>query len=63
VTIDSQTNTPYIYRYFSNLKQEVLPSTDTVYRHRLFNKGITPQEIQGLHAVLELIKVVAGNRI
>ncbi|KAL1130569.1 hypothetical protein AAG570_011815 [Ranatra chinensis] len=48
-------------RYFNNLKQEIMPTTDTVYKHRVFNKGITPQEVQGLHAVLELIKSVAEN--
>ncbi|KAL0280136.1 UNVERIFIED_CONTAM: hypothetical protein PYX00_001520 [Menopon gallinae] len=48
-----------INRYFSNLRQEHPPTNDTVYRHRGFPKGITAQEIQGLHAVLAVIRMVA----
>lgn len=46
-------------RYFSNLRQEHPPTSDTVYRHRNFPKGITPQEVQGLHSVLSVIRMVA----
>lgn len=46
-------------RYYSNLRQELPPTNDTVYRHRGFPKGITPQEIQGLHAVLSVVRMVA----
>lgn len=49
-------------QYYSNLRQEVPLVGDTVYRHRTtFLKGITPQEIQGLHAVLLLIRTIANN--
>lgn len=48
-----------INRYFSNLRQEHPPINDTVYRHRNFPKGITPQEVQGLHSVLSVIRMVA----
>ncbi|EEB19194.1 conserved hypothetical protein [Pediculus humanus corporis] len=46
-------------RYFSNLRQEHPPANDTVYRHRNYPKGITPQEVQGLHSVLSVIRMVA----
>lgn len=46
-------------RYFGNLRQEHPPTNDTVYRHRNFPKGITPQEVQGLHSVLSVIRMVA----
>lgn len=47
-------------RYMGNLRIETPPVTDTVYRHtRNFSRGITPQELQGLHAVLLLIRNVA----
>lgn len=48
-------------RYMSNLRQETPPVTDTVYRHKNFHRGITQSELQGLHAVLGLIKTVADN--
>lgn len=47
-------------RYYSNLRQELPPVTDTMYRHFNYPKGITPQEIQGLQAVLGVIRTVAG---
>ncbi|XP_018324440.1 nuclear pore complex protein Nup205 [Agrilus planipennis] len=46
-------------QYYGSLKQEAPPINDTVYRSRMYHKGITPQEVQGLHAVLELIRTVA----
>jgi nuclear pore complex protein Nup205 len=49
------------HRYYSNLRQELPPATDTVYRHRNYPRGITPQEIQGLQAVLAVVRAVAGN--
>jgi nuclear pore complex protein Nup205 len=48
-------------RYYSNLRQELPPSTDTVYRHRNYPRGITLQEIQGLQAVLAVVRAVAEN--
>lgn len=48
-------------RYYFNLRQELPLTTDTVYRTRSHPKGITPLEIQGLHAVLGLIKTVATH--
>ncbi|XP_067003269.1 nuclear pore complex protein Nup205 [Anabrus simplex] len=49
-------------RYYSNLRQELPPSTDTVYhQHRNYPRGITPQEIQGLQAVLSVIRTVAEH--
>lgn len=49
-------------QYYNNLRQEVAAATDTVYRHRTpYHKGITPQEIEGLHAVLLLIRTVADE--
>ncbi|XP_021914767.1 nuclear pore complex protein Nup205 isoform X2 [Zootermopsis nevadensis] len=48
-------------RYYSNLRQELPPTTDTVYRHRNYPRGITPQEIQGLQAVLAVIRTIAEN--
>jgi len=52
-------NYPIFYRYYTNLRTELPPTSDTVYRHRGLPKGITPQEVQGLHAVLSVIKSVA----
>ncbi|KAF5282238.1 hypothetical protein FQA39_LY17658 [Lamprigera yunnana] len=46
-------------QYFNNLRQEISPVTDTMYRRAVHHKGITPQEIQGLQAVLNLIQTVA----
>lgn len=47
-------------QYYSNLHQEVPAATDTMYRRRnVFHKGITPQEIEGIHAVLGVIRTVA----
>ncbi|XP_063238890.1 nuclear pore complex protein Nup205 [Bacillus rossius redtenbacheri] len=46
-------------RYYSNLRQELPPTSDTVYRHRSYPRGITPQEIQGLQAVLALMRTIA----
>ena len=47
-------------QYFVNLRQETqIASTDTIYRLRTMNKGISPSEIQGLAAVLKLITVVS----
>lgn len=50
-----------LHRYYSNLRQETMMSSDTqhIYRHRPPTKGITPDEMEGLIAVLELIKVVS----
>ncbi|GJQ87127.1 hypothetical protein Trydic_g23975 [Trypoxylus dichotomus] len=49
-------------QYYSNLRQEMPPLTDTVYKQRTtYHKGITTQEVQGLQAVLKLIRVIAVN--
>ncbi|KAK9679304.1 Nuclear pore complex scaffold, nucleoporins 186/192/205 [Popillia japonica] len=49
-------------QYYTNLRQEMPPINDTVYRQRtIYHKGITPQEVQGLHAVLRLIRIIAVN--
>ncbi|XP_055390089.1 nuclear pore complex protein Nup205 [Condylostylus longicornis] len=47
-------------RYYANLRQEQAPGTDTIYRNRALNRTINPQEIEGLHSVLEIIRVVAN---
>lgn len=47
-------------RYYTSLHQEVPLTSDTIYRRRnMFHKGITPQEIEGLQAVLALIRTIA----
>lgn len=49
-------------QYNANLKQDLPPVSESIYRHsRLYTKGITPQEIEGLHAVLMLMKTVSDN--
>jgi len=50
-----------LHRYFNNLRQETLPVPDTIYRHKTLTKGITPQEVQGLQAVLKLTRIVLFN--
>ncbi|KAB0795840.1 hypothetical protein PPYR_09901 [Photinus pyralis] len=46
-------------QYYNNLRHEIGPTTDTMYRRAVHHKGITPQEIKGLHAVLHLIRTIA----
>ncbi|KAG8041529.1 hypothetical protein G9C98_002822 [Cotesia typhae] len=46
-------------RYYYNLRQELPPSQDTIYRQHCHPKGITPQEVKGLEAVLNVVQVVA----
>uniref|UniRef100_A0A1B0CE99 Nuclear pore complex protein n=1 Tax=Lutzomyia longipalpis TaxID=7200 RepID=A0A1B0CE99_LUTLO len=48
-------------QYYTNLRQEQNPSMDTVYRNRSLGRNISPQEIAGLQAVLELVQAVARN--
>ncbi|CAH1170192.1 unnamed protein product [Phaedon cochleariae] len=49
-------------QYYNNLRQEAPPQTDTVYRSRAsYNKGVSPQELDGLHAVLLLMRTVAEH--
>lgn len=43
------------------MRQEQHPSTDTVYRSRVLNRGINPQELAGLQAVLAVIRAVATH--
>lgn len=44
---------------FRTLRNEQQPGTDTVYRSRVFSRNISPQEIAGLQAVLQVIRTVA----
>ncbi|XP_055844433.1 nuclear pore complex protein Nup205 [Episyrphus balteatus] len=46
-------------RYYSNLRQEQCPGSETIYRNRVLNRSINPQEIEGLNAVLCVIRSVA----
>lgn len=47
-------------QYYNNLRQELPPTGDTVYRNA-YLKGVSPQELEGLHAVLLLIRSVADH--
>ncbi|KAK7605078.1 hypothetical protein V9T40_006936 [Parthenolecanium corni] len=48
------------HKYYHNLRMEQPPTSDTMYRHRsLYPKGINPMEIQGLQAVLCVIRRIA----
>ncbi|XP_063595108.1 nuclear pore complex protein Nup205-like [Penaeus indicus] len=46
-------------QYYNNLRQEEPGAMDTMYRSRGTPRGITPQEVQGLLAVLQLMSMVA----
>ncbi|XP_057651912.1 nuclear pore complex protein Nup205 [Diorhabda carinulata] len=49
-------------QYYNNLRQEAPPQTDTIYMTRApYHKGVSPQELEGLHAVLLLIRTVAEH--
>ncbi|XP_076547849.1 nuclear pore complex protein Nup205 isoform X1 [Osmia lignaria lignaria] len=48
-------------RYYINLRKELPPSQDTVYRQRSHLKGITPEEVKGLESVLLVVQVIAKN--
>lgn len=48
-------------RYYFNLRQEPISKADTVYHRPIQPRGITPYEIQGLQAVLSLIRAVAEH--
>nr|XP_012154566.1 PREDICTED: nuclear pore complex protein Nup205 isoform X1 [Megachile rotundata] len=48
-------------RYYINLRKELPPSQDTVYRQRSHPKGIASEEIKGLEAVLLVVQVIAKN--
>lgn len=50
-----------MYSVCRNLRQEQHPVTDTVYRNRMLNRNINPQEIIGLQAVLSVIRAVASH--
>lgn len=41
------------------MRHEQQPGTDTVYRSKAFSRNISPQEIAGLQAVLQVIRTVA----
>ncbi|XP_053673536.1 nuclear pore complex protein Nup205 [Anopheles nili] len=47
--------------YYLNLRQEQNPQSETVYRNRLICKSISPQEILGLQAVLQVVQSVARH--
>lgn len=48
-------------RYYFSLRQEPISKADTVYHRPMQPRGITLQEIQGLQAVLSLIRAVAEH--
>ena len=45
--------------YYMSLRQEVPTATDMAHLYRHYTKGITPQEVDGLTAVLQLIRTIA----
>ena len=45
--------------YYTSLRQEVPPAGDMTHLYRHYTKGITPQEVDGLTAVLKLICRIA----
>lgn len=47
--------------YYFNLRQEQNPQSETVYRNRMICKSISPQEILGLQAVLQVVQAVAKH--
>ncbi|KAL1463251.1 hypothetical protein WDU94_015018 [Cyamophila willieti] len=48
--------------HLTHLKQDQTPSSDTIYhRHHHHHRGIAPLEVQGLQAVLGLIRTVASH--
>lgn len=49
------------FNFLRTLRQEQNPSTDTVYRSRVLNRSISPQELAGLQAVLSVIRAVATH--
>ncbi|XP_045608227.1 nuclear pore complex protein Nup205 [Procambarus clarkii] len=46
-------------QYYNNLRIEEPGAMDTMYRARGTPRGITPQEVQGIQAVLQLVTMVA----
>ncbi|XP_065083337.1 nuclear pore complex protein Nup205 [Ochlerotatus camptorhynchus] len=50
-----------LFRYYQNLRQEQNPGSETVYRNRALSRNISPQEIAGLQAVLQVIRAVATH--
>ncbi|XP_058974470.1 nuclear pore complex protein Nup205-like [Musca domestica] len=48
-------------RYYTNLKQDFYPAAELIYRNRIINRNINPQEIEGLRAVLEVLRAVASH--
>ncbi|RZC40322.1 nuclear pore complex protein Nup205 [Asbolus verrucosus] len=47
-------------QYYNNLRQELPPVTDTIYRNT-YLRGVSPQELEGLHAVLLLMRTIADH--
>lgn len=48
-------------KYYANLRQEQNPGTETIYRSLALNRSISPEEIAGLQAVLQVVQAVAGH--
>ena len=46
-------------KYYSSLRQEAPTPGDLAHVYRHYPRGITPQEAEGLTAVLNLIRVIA----
>ncbi|XP_052893264.1 nuclear pore complex protein Nup205 [Anopheles moucheti] len=47
--------------YYFNLRQEQNPQSETVYRNRMICRSISPQELLGLQAVLQVVQAVARH--
>lgn len=48
-------------QYYTNLRVDQYPSSDTVYHRNTTTRNISPMEIAGLHAVLGVIRAVADQ--
>lgn len=48
-----------INQYYSSLRQEAPLASDMAHIYRHHHRGITPQEVEGLMAVLKLVETVA----
>lgn len=48
-------------KYYASLRQEQHPGTETIYHSRALSRLISPQEIAGLQAVLEVVQAVADH--
>lgn len=50
-------------QYFINLRQEAPPTAERIQAYHYYRCGITPQEVDGLRAVLQLITLVVKKAI